>query len=109
MAERHPDRRPDRRLGQVRAERRLELDAALADELHDEDGGERLRDRADPVDVVGRRRARRGDVGDAEHALPDDLAVAEDAGRDRRQALLRLRGREQAVELGDGELRQARA
>ena len=54
-------------------------------------------------DVVGRRRARRGDVRDAEHPLPDDLAVAEDAGRDRRHALLRLRRREQAVELGDGE------
>ena len=103
MAQRHPDRRADRCLGQVRAKRRLEVDPALVDELHHEDGRERLRDRADPVHVVGRRCTRRGDVGDPQDPFPDDLAVAKDAGRDRRHPLLRLRRREQAVELGDGE------
>ena len=99
MAERHADRRADRCLWKVGAEWRLEIDEALADELNDENGRERLRDRADPVHVVGGCRARRGDVGNTEHPLPDDLAVAEHAGRDRRHPLLRLRGLQQTVEL----------
>ena len=84
VAERHPHRRADGRLGEVRAQRRLEVDAPCVDELHDQDGGEGLRDRADAVDVVARRGACGRDVGDAEHALPDHLAVTEDACRDAR-------------------------
>ena len=106
VAERHPHRRPDRRLRQVRAQRRLEVDAPCLDELHDQDGGEGLRDRADAVDVVARRCACGGDVGDAEHALPDHLTVAEDARRDRGHPLLGLRGGEEPVELGCERLRR---
>jgi hypothetical protein len=81
MAEGHPDRRPDRSLGKVGPHRGVELYPSGGDELHHEHRGERLRDRADPVDVVARRRTTARDVGDSEHTLPDHLAVAEDAGR----------------------------
>ena len=35
VAEGHPDRRADRRLGEIRAQRRLELEPAFGDELHE--------------------------------------------------------------------------
>ena len=78
--------------GRCCVEHVVERELARVAELHDPDGGERLRDRADPVLGVRRRLVGRVDVGQAERLLPHDLAVAEDGGRDRRQPLLGLRG-----------------
>ncbi len=100
VTEGHPHRRADRGLGNGRTERRVQLDPPFLDELHHEDRRERLRDRADAIDIVGCRNPLARDIGDAENALPDDLAVTEDTRLHRRQAALRLRGREQEVELG---------
>src|SRR4029077_4880492 len=55
VAESHPHRRADGRLREVRAQRRLGVDVPRLGELHDQDGGEGLRDRADAIDVVARR------------------------------------------------------
>ena len=74
-------------------------------QLQDADGGERLRDRADAIGVLGRRSLTALDVGRPERRAPDHLAVAKDRGADRRHPLLRLRGREDPVE-GVRELRQ---
>ena len=65
----------------------VEVELAGVAELHHGDGGERLRDRADPVLRLGRRLDARLEVGEPDRARPDDLAVAHDRGGDRRQPL----------------------
>ena len=45
-----------RELGQVAIHRRIEIELALFDELHDRQVGEKLGNRADPVDRLGRGR-----------------------------------------------------
>ena len=101
VAERHADCRSGWCLWKVDAKRRLEIDEALTDELHDENGCERLRDRSDAVNVIGRSDSRRRHVGHPQHALPYDLAVAKDARRDRGHPLLRLRRLQAPVESDD--------
>ena len=85
-------------LGDVGAERVVEVEHERVAQLEDADGGERLRDRADPVRVLRRRRLVTCDVGQAERPPPEDLAVPEHRGADRGHPLLGLRGRDELVE-----------
>ena len=93
------DRRPVRTLGEVRGERVVERELARVAQLHDPNGGEGLRDRADPVLRLRRRVARRLHVSLPERLLPQPLAVAEDGRADRGHPLLRLGGGEPALEV----------
>jgi hypothetical protein len=97
--------------GQVRGERRVERDAALVDELQDDDGDHRLRHAADTESVVHAHRAPRRQVADAAgdrvgapvgtaHGHHDARHV--ERGGHAVDRALEPRGREPAARSGDG-------
>src|SRR4051794_14993188 len=65
----------------------VEVELALVPQLHDRDGREGLRDRADPVLRAGCRLRRGLVVGGADGVRPDGLACAHDRCGERGQAL----------------------
>ncbi len=81
MGQRVAHRRPGRHLGDVGAERIVEVEHHRVAELENADRRERLRDRPDPVGVTrrgvlpGARRRRHPSA-----RAPEDLSVAEDGG-----------------------------
>ncbi len=70
-------------------ERVVEVELPLVAELEHGRRRERLRDRADAVLRVRRRRALRREVGESDRLAPDDLAAADDAPRPRSAAARR--------------------
>ena len=111
VREQPADRRRVRSALDVPVERVLEVELARVAQLHDRGGGERLRDRADAVLRVRRRLVTRLDVGGADRALPDQLAVAENGGAEARHALLALLRSDEPLEARSqplGDLRHAR-
>ena len=75
----------------------VEVELTGGAQLHDRDGGERLRDRADAVLRIGRRLAVVAEVGRADRVRPDDLAVSHDRRRNAREPV-GLALREEPVE-----------
>ena len=55
-------------VGQVFRDRRIEVESAALDQLHDGEVGEQLRHRTDAIDRVGRGRHLRLRIGEAEAA-----------------------------------------
>ncbi len=100
MCEQRPKRRPVRGLGQVPVEGVVEIEPSLVAQLHQPDGSDGLRDRGDPVLVVGRRLLLSLRVGEPDGVRPDDLAVVHRSGAHRRQALLGLCRADDPLELG---------
>ena len=98
VRERVADREPDRRLGDVRAQRVVEVEDHCVAQLEDADGRERLRDRPDAIGVLGRRVLAPPDIGRPERRAPHHLAVAKHRRAHGRDPLLRLRGREDPIE-----------
>jgi hypothetical protein len=87
--------------GHVHAEIVVEPQAVVIAELHHRDGGDRLRDRADPVAVI------RGDglapfgAREPDRVRPGERAVAHHGGDHSRDAVC-LRRPEHALERADG-------
>jgi hypothetical protein len=96
----HPadGRRPVLHPVQVLSEAVVEVERSGVAELHDRGRREGLRDRADAVLRRGRRVSAVLVVGGADGVRPDDLALAEDRCRDRREPV-GLPLLEQALEL----------
>ncbi len=109
VRERVADSRAGRHLGDVRAERIVEVEDVRVAQPEDADRRERLRDRPDPIGVLRRRGLVTLDVRRPDRGAPEHRAVAEHRGRDRRRALLGLGGRDEPVEPASELLRQRHA
>ena len=74
-------------IGQILRDRRVEIELALLDELHDGEIGEQLRDGADAINGVGRGRLLRLRIGEAEAPRPDDGLIVHQGDGQGRQPL----------------------
>ena len=96
--------------GDVFGDRLVERDAALLDEHHEGDGGDRLRHRIDAEDRVFLHRHVAFDVGEALHCRVNDLAVTVDdrvgAGE---TPVVHIVAREMVLELLQARARHSRA
>ena len=106
MREHPADQGAVRALGQEAGQRIVQRERSRVPQLQDADGGERLRDRPDPVLRVGRRAFVRFDVRETEGLLPEQLVAAKDRGADGRHSLLGLGRRELPRQLFPQSLRR---